>query len=184
MTGRVAAVAVPGLPSASELPERPSVSIHDALRSSTLSWRAVRGARPGYDLVAGSDALATARVGEVEVGGRLYRTESRKGGVDLVDVATGARVASVREMHHHVTVVNVHQGRYRVSRAGVLPFMLTVTADYGGPQLLQVLRLGPLVRIRKGSDVDAAPTADVDLLAVLVGMSVLGLLAPTATAAA
>ena len=160
------------------------MSIHDALSSSTLTWRAVRGARPGYDLVDGDRDLATARVGEVEIGDRLFRTEARKGGIDLVNVGTGARVGSVREMTHHVTAINVHQGRYRMSRQGVLPFMLQVTADYSGPQILQVLRIGPVLRVKKGRALDAYPATDVDLLTVLVGMSLLDLLEPTAAAAA
>ena len=160
------------------------MSIHDALNSTTLSWHEVRGVRPGYDLMAGSDAVATARAGEVEIGDRLYRTEARKGGTDLVDVATGARVGSIRPMSHNVTVINVREGRYRMSRKGVLPFMLEVTADYSGPQVLQVLRIGSIIRMKKGRATDAFPTADIELLTVLIGMSLLDLLEPTATAAA
>ena len=160
------------------------MSIHDALSSTTLSWREVRGVRPGYDLMAGSEAVATARAGEVEIGERLYRTEARKGGTNLVDVATGARVGSIRPMAHHVTAINVHQGRFRMSRKGVLPFMLEVTSDYSGPQVLQVLRIGSVVRMKQGRALDAFSAADVGLLAVLVGMSLLDLLEPTATAAA
>ncbi len=160
------------------------MSIRDALTSSTLSWRAVKGVRPGYDLTDGDGALATARAGEVEIGERLFRTEARKGGFDLVNVSTGARVASVRPMAHHVTAINVHTGRYRMSRKGVLPFAYEVTSDYGGPKVLDILQVGSLLRVRGGKQVDTAPEADVELLAVLTGMQKLDLLAPSATAAA
>ena len=159
------------------------MSIRDALTSSTLSWRAVKGVRPGYDLMDGSDDLATVRAGEVEIGERLFRTEVRKGGYELVEVATGAHVASVRPMTHHVTAINVHTGRYRMSRKGVLPFQYEVTSDYGGPKVLDILRVGSLLRVRGAAQVETAPEADVALLTVLTGMQMLDLLEPTPAAA-
>lgn len=160
------------------------MAIHDALSSSTLRWRAVRGVRPGYDLTDGSETYAVARAGEVEIGERLYRTASQKGGTVLVDVATDSRVASVRQMTHGATVLNVHAGRYRMSRRGVLPFALVVTQDYGGPEVLEILHVGPVVRVRAGDDLTTATPADVDLLVALSGMAVLDLLAPATAAAA
>lgn len=161
------------------------MSIHDALTTSTLRWRPVKGARPGYDLVDGSDALAIARHGEVEIGERLYRTHALRGGITtLVDLTTGARTASIRELASGPAAINTGNGRYRMSRQGVLPFQLEVTEDFGGPQVLQILHVGPLLRVRAGKQMADARPEDVDLLVVLSGMRVLDLLAPTATAAA
>lgn len=160
------------------------MSIADALSSTTLRWRAVRGARPGYDLVAGSDDMATARHGEVEIDDHLYRVEVIKNGFTLVDVATGARVASVRPMAHGPVAINVHGGRYRLSRKGVLPFAQEVTRDVAGPQILQLLHVGPVVRVRAGRDVEDAPPAERALLVVLTGMLMLDLLAPSTPVAA
>ena len=161
------------------------MSIHDVLSSSTLRWRAVRGARPGYDLTDGSEAYAIARAGEVEIGERLYRTESMKNdNTVLVDVTTGARVAGLRDMAHGPAAINAHGGRYRMSKQGVLPFALEVTRDFGGPQVLELLHVGPLLRVRAGDDMADAPPAEVDLLVVLSGMRVLDLLTPSTAAAA
>jgi hypothetical protein len=161
------------------------VSIHDALSSSTLRWRAVRGARPGYDLVDGDEALAVARQGEVEIGERLYRTQAQRGGSSvLVDLTTGSRVATIRPMAHGPAAMSVGRGRYRMTKQGVLPFALEVTADFGGPQVLEMLHVGPLFRVRAGDDMATVPAADVDLLTVLSGMRVLDLLAPTVPVAA
>ena len=160
------------------------MAIHDALSSSSLRWRAVRGVRPGYDLTDGSETYAIARAGEVEIGERLYRVEPRKGGTVLVDVTTASRVASVRQMSHGITAINAHTGRYRVSRKGVLPFVRVVTRDFGGPIVLELLHLGPLVRVRAGDELDAAPPAELALLVVLVGMAELDLLESTTTGAA
>lgn len=161
------------------------MSIHDALSSKTLRWRAVRGVRPGYDLTDGTETWATARAGEVAIGERLFRTESHKGGItSLVDVATGSTVGSIREMSHGPAVIHAGTGRYRMSRQGVLPIALEVTRDVGGPQILEILHVGPLFRVRAGGQFDDAPAAEVDLLVVLGGMSLLGLLVPTRAAAA
>lgn len=160
------------------------MSIHDALSSTTLRWRAVSGVRPGYDLTDGPDAFATARAGEVEIGEQLYRTEAQKGGTVLVDVATGARVATVRQLSFGPALLSVGSGRYRMSRQGLLPFALEVTEAAGGPQVLELLHVRSVIRVRAGDDFDVAPPAEVDLLAVLTGMRLLGLLTPTAAAAA
>lgn len=161
------------------------MSIHQALTDRSLQWRAVRGARPGYDLLAGDEALATITAGQVELGERrLLRTRPQKRSVALVDVATESRVASIREMANTRAAINAGSGRYRMSKRSVLPLLLEVTADLGGPQIVQMLHVGPVFRVRAGRDLDAAPGPEVDLLVVLTGLQVLGLLAPTATVAA
>lgn len=156
------------------------MSIHDALSSTTLRWREVRGIRPGYDLTDGSDTFATVRAGEIEIGERLYRTEEQKGSqTQLVDVATGARVGTIRPMAHGPAAINVHTGRYRMSRRGVLPFSLEVTSDFGGPQVLRILHVRSTIRVRAGRELAVAPASEVGLLVVLSGMRLLDLLAPT-----
>lgn len=155
-------------------------SIADALGSGTLKWREVRSIRPGYDLVGGSDTLATVRAGEIEIGDALYRTEGHvKGIVVLTDVRTGARVAQIRPMSHGPSTLKVHDGRYRLSRRGVLPFFMEVTEDVAGPQVLQLLKVRSTMRVRAGRDLDTAPASHVALLATLVGLQHLGLLAPS-----
>jgi len=159
--------------------------MHDALSSKTLRWRAVRGVRPGFDLTDGTETWAIARAGEVEIGERLYRTEAHKGGLlSLVDVSNGATVGSIRPMAHGPAAINAASGRYRMSKQGVLPFALEVTQDFGGPQVLEMLRVGPLFRVRAGDGFDVAPPAEVELLTVLSGMSVLDLLTPSHAEAA
>lgn len=161
------------------------MSIHDVLSSKTLRWRAVRGARPGYDLTDGTETWAIARAGEVEIGERLYRTEAHKGGLtSLVDVATGSTVGSIREMAHGPAAINAASGRYRMTKQGVLPIALEVTRDFGGPQILELLHVGPLFRVRAGKQFDDAPAAEVELLVVLSGMRVLDLLTPAHAVAA
>ncbi len=59
-----------------------------------------------------------------------------------------------------------------------------VTEDLGGPQILEILKLGSLVRVRAGSDVDEAPDAELELLVVLSGMRLLGALQPASPVAA
>ena len=161
------------------------MSIHQALAARSLQWRAVRGSRPGYDLLAGDEPLATLTQGQVELGERqLLRTQPQKRSVALVDVATGSRVASIREMANTRAAINARSGRYRMSKRAVLPVFLEVTADLGGPQILQMLHLGSVFRVRAGRDLDTAPGPEVDLLVVLTGLQVLDLLAPTAAVTA
>lgn len=161
------------------------MSIHEALAARSLQWREVRGIRPGYDLLDGDEALATVTQGQVELGERrLLRTEPQNRSVSLVDVATGSRVASIREMANSRAAISAGSGRYRMTKQGVLPVFLEVTADLGGPQVLQMLHLGPVFRVRAGKDLDTAPGPEVDLLVVLAGLQVLGLLAPTASTTA
>lgn len=152
------------------------MSIHQSLGSRTLRWRAVRGARPGWELTDGDRTLAVAQVGSVEVEDRLYRTEPQKGRTVLRDVGSGAIVASIRELSSGPATMNVGAGRYRLTRQGVIPGPWEVTEDLGGPQVLDILRLGPVLRIRAGKAIEDAAPAEVELLAILVGMRMLGLL--------
>lgn len=158
------------------------MSIHEALATTSLQWRAVRGTRPGYDLMGADRSLATVTSGQVELGERrLLRTRSQKRSYALVDVATDARVATIREMANSRAVISAGSGRYRMTKEGVLPIRLEVTSGLGGPQVLQMLHVGPVFRVRAGRDMDSVPGAEVDLLVVLAGMRVLDLLAPTTT---
>lgn len=162
------------------------MSIHAALsEDSTLRWREVRGARPGWELTDGSQTLAVVRAGEIDLADRLLRTEPQKGGAFvLVDVATGGRIGVIRELSSGPAVVNVASGRYRMSRQGVLPFLWKVTEDVAGPTVLEILRFGSHIRIKGGGDLAAAPANEVDMLVLLAGMRMLGLLRQAAPAAA
>lgn len=151
--------------------------IGDALARTSLSWHEVKGVRPGWELVDDQDRLVLATAGEVEVGDRLLRAHATRGGrTTFVDVATGARVATIRVLTSGPAVLSVGQRRYRMSRRGVLPFFWEVTEDFGGPQIVQYLRFGSTVRVKAGADLDTAPTHDLDLLVALTSMRLLGLL--------
>lgn len=162
------------------------MSIHGALSNgATLRWREVRGARPGWELTDGSDTLAVVRAGEVDLGDRLLRTEPQKGGRHvLVDVANRARVGWIRVLSSGPAVLNCSSGRYRMCRRGVLPFFWSVTEDIGGPQVLQILRLGSHIRIRAGEDFGTVPAGEVDQLVLLTGLRMLDLLDEPTPAAA
>lgn len=161
------------------------MSIHEALATTTLRWRPVRGVRPGHELLAGDESLGTVTAGQVELAdGRLLRTQEQKDSHVLVDVGTGSRVASIRAMTNTRAMISAGAGRYRVTKQGVLPFALEVTEDLGGPQVLEILHLGPVLRVRAGDAMDTAPGPEVDLLVVLSSMWVLDRLAPTGAVAA
>ena len=161
------------------------MSIHEALATTSLQWKAVRGTRPGYDLVGRGRALATVTAGQAELADReLLRTQPQKRSLALVDVATGSRVASIREMANTRAALNARSGRYRMSKQGVLPVFLEVTSDFGGPQVLELFHLGRVFRVRAGRDMADVPGDEVDLLVVLTGMQVLDLLVPAEAVAA
>lgn len=161
------------------------MSIHEALATSTLRWHSVRGVRPGHELFDGDESLATVTAGQVELpDGRLFRTREQKRSHVLVDVATGSRVAWIRTMPNTRAMISAGTGRYRVTKQGVLPFAMEVTEDLGGPQVLEILHLGRLLRVRAGDAMDTVPGAEVDLLVLLSSMWALDQLAPTEAAAA
>lgn len=149
----------------------------DVLARTTLSWHEVKGVRPGWELVDDQDRLVLARPGEVEVGDRLLRAHATRGGrTTFVDVATGARVATIRVLSFGPAALSVGERRYRMSRRGVLRFFWEVTEDFGGPQIVQYMKLGSTVRVKAGADIDIAPAHDLDLLVALTSMRLLGLL--------
>lgn len=149
----------------------------DVLARTTLSWHEVKGVRPGWELVDGQDRLVLATAGEVEVGDRLLRAHPlREGRTVFTDVATDARVATIRVASSGPAAISVGQRRYRMSKRGVLPFLWEVTEDFGGPQIVQYLAFGSTVRVTAGSQIDVAPAHDLDLLVALSSMRLLGLL--------
>jgi hypothetical protein len=153
------------------------VSIVAALQSSTLQWARVRGRRPGWELRTGRDALALATDTDVRIGDRPHRLEAGRGGrTTLVTAHRGDRVATVRELSSGPAVINAGAGRYRLTRRGVLPFRWQVTRDIGGPAILTLVRLRSVVRVSAGPDIADAPDAELELLVVLSGMRLLGLL--------
>lgn len=155
--------------------------IGDALARTSLSWHEVKGVRPGWELVDDQDRLVLATAGEVEVGDRLLRAHATRGGrATFVDVATGARVATIRVASYGPAAISVGTRRYRMSRRGVLPFFWEVTEDFGGPQIVQYLKAGSTVRVKAGADMETAPAHDLDLVVAITSMRLLGLLPPGA----
>jgi hypothetical protein len=153
------------------------VSIVAALQSSSLQWGRVRGRRPGWELRSGRDVLALATDADVRVDDRPYRLEAGRGGrTTLVTAHRGDRIATVRELSSGPAVMQVGSGRYRLMRRGVLPFRWQVTRDIGGPAILTLSRFRSMVRVSAGPDAADAPDAELDLLVVLSGMRLLGLL--------
>lgn len=160
------------------------MTIADAVRGQTLQWHRIEGRRPGWELRPGDEVLALVTDDVVEIGDRPYRRVAQKGRVmALVEQRRGGVVATVRDMTSGPAVISAGSGRYRLSRQGVLPIGWEVTEDLGGPQILEILKFGSLVRVRAGSDVDEAPDAELELLVVLSGMRLLGALAPQPVAA-
>lgn len=155
--------------------------IADVLNRTSVSWHEVKGVRPGWELVDDQERLVLATGREVEVGDRLLRGHPSRGGrTTFVDVATGARVATIRVSSHGPAAISVGQRRYRMSKRGVLrgvlPIFWEVTEDFGGPQIVRYLKLGSTLRVKAGADMDTAPTHDLDLLVALTSMRLLGLL--------
>lgn len=151
--------------------------IANVLARTSVSWQEVKGVRPGWELVDDQERLVLATGREVEVGDRLLRGHPSRGGrTTFVDVATGARVATIRVSSFGPAALSVGERRYRMSKRGVLPFFWEVTEDFGGPQIVQYLTFGSTVRVRAGADMDTAPTHDLDLLVALTSMRLLGLL--------
>lgn len=161
------------------------MTIADAVREQTLQWHRIEGRRPGWELRPGDEVLALVTDDVVEIGDQPYRREAQKERImALVEQRRGGVVATVRDLSSGPAVISAGSGRYRLSRQGVLPFAWEVTEDLGGPQILEILKLGSLVRVRAGSDVDDAPDAELELLVVLSGMRLLGALHPASPVAA
>lgn len=153
------------------------MSIVAALQSGSLQWASVRGRRPGWELRTGRDGLALATDDDVRIGDRPYRLETSRGGrTTLVTAHRGDRVATVRELSSGPAVIDVHAGRYRLTRRGVLPFRWQLTRGIGRPAVLTLTRFRSMVRVSAGPAVSDAPDEELELLVVLSGMRLLGLL--------
>lgn len=153
------------------------MSIVAALQARSLQWASVRGRHPGWELRAGRDVLALATDDSVRIDDRPYRLEGSRGGrTTLVTAHRGDRVATVRELSSGPAAINAGAGRYRLTRRGVLPIRWQLTRGIGGPAILTLTRLRRMVRVTAGPAVEDVPEAELELLVVLSGMRLLGLL--------
>ncbi len=157
--------------------------VADHLNESTLTMRPERGRTGHWDLTVGGESMG--RIGDdlVQVDDRRLRLVSLRGHDALMDTVTGATVATLQYRAHGSVAIAVGGRRFRLVREGVLPWFWNVTEDLGGPQILRMLRVGSLVRVRPGADADTVPAADLDLLLAGVAVAMLDVSAPVDAAA-
>lgn len=157
--------------------------VAEHLTESTLTMRPERGRTGHWDLTIGGENMG--RIGDdlVQVGDRRLRLVSLRGHDALQDTVTGATVVTLQYRAHGSVAVAVGGRRFRLVREGVLPLFWHVTEDLGGPQILRMVRFGPLVRMRPGADAETMPGTDLDLLIAAVAVAMLDVSAPVDAAA-
>lgn len=155
-------------------------TVTEALENGSLRWRRDRDG--DWELLADGEVAGRIRDGRVEVDGRVFRLEDRKGQFNVVDVGRGALAARFRVNRSGAAAFALSDRRLRLVRQrGLVPGRWQVTADIGGPQVLRVLKLGKQVRFRTGGAWDdLGAKLDVGLVATLVALALL----PVETAAA
>jgi hypothetical protein len=155
-------------------------TVTQALEDGGLRWRRDRDG--SWELLADGEVQGRIRAGRIEVDGRVFRLEDRKGEFNVVDTGRGALVARFRVNRSGAAVFTLSDRRLRLIRQrGLVPGRWQVTEDIGGPQVLRVLKLGNQVRFRTGGAwEDRGAMIDVGLVATLVALALL----PVETAAA
>lgn len=144
--------------------------IDDALRDSGLTWRPA--ADGDWALHDGSEVVGRLRGEIVTLDGHRYELRHGRGYTTLVDSGLGSRLGSLRIAAHGAGLVALASTRARISKRGVGPFRWVVTDDLGGPRLLDLLHLGPRLRIKAGSALDDHDV-DTAVLAVFAALVVL-----------
>lgn len=114
------------------------------------------------------DNSLVARAGSTDLllGERALRWETFRAHEGIVDVGTGARLATVRSRSHGPIAVEAGAGRYRITRNGLKFWSRIVTRGIGGKPVATATRFGGRVTIESTDDVPAREMALIHLALV------------------